>query len=165
LDLVPLIETAAGLLGAMAIGQADDRVRRLAFGAADYTADIGVEWTPAEAELDHPRQMLVAASRAAGLEPPLDAPVLEFRDVERMRAAAARARAFGFQGKLCIHPAQIEPCHQAFAPTAEALARAARIVEAFEAAERSGIASIEVDGALVDYAVAVRARRVLASAG
>jgi len=163
IDLVPLIETAAGLVALENVCRAAGRIRCVAFGAADYTTDLGIDWTPDETELDAARRTLVTVSRATGLEPPLDAPVLEFRDSEKMRGSAARSRAYGFQGKLCIHPAQIEACHQAFAPTQAELERAERILAAFDTAAARGIAAIEVDGALVDYAVAVRARRILAS--
>ena len=164
IDLVPLIETAAGIVALEGVCRAAPRVRRLAFGAADYTADLGIEWTTDETELDAPRRALVTISRACQLEPPLDAPVLEFRDIGRMRAAASRSRAFGFQGKLCIHPAQLAACHEAFAPLEAELEWARRVIAAFETAERGGIAAIDVDGALVDHAIVVRARRLLASA-
>jgi citrate lyase subunit beta / citryl-CoA lyase len=162
IDLVPLVETARGLADIEGVCRAAPRVRRVAFGAADYTADLGIEWTRGEDELVLARQQLVVQSRAAGIEPPIDAADLEIDDAERVFAAAARSRAGGFQGRLLIHPAQIEPCHRGFAPSAAELDRARRVLEAFDAAERAGVAAIEVDGRLVDYAIAARARRIVA---
>jgi len=164
-DLLPLIETARGIVNLERLTGATSRVHRLAFGAADYTADLGIDWTSGEAELAHARGQLALHSRAAGLEQPIDAPSLEIHDLEQVREAARRARMAGFQGKLCIHPAQVAVCREVFAPTPQELARARRIVAAFADAERRGIAAVTVDGSLVDYAVVARARRTLAAAG
>jgi citrate lyase subunit beta/citryl-CoA lyase len=74
-------------------------------------------------------------------------------------------RRMGFQGKLCIHPDQVGPCNEIFTPTEAEAARALAIVTAFKAAEAAGSAAIEVEGALVDYPIVAKARRVLAAAG
>jgi citrate lyase subunit beta/citryl-CoA lyase len=71
----------------------------------------------------------------------------------------------GFQGKLCIHPSQLEQANAAFSPDPAEVALAQRIVTAFAAAEASGVASIQIDGRFVDYPIAVRARRTLERAG
>ena len=78
--------------------------------------------------------------------------------------ALALSRRMGFQGRLCIHPDQVAAANAAYAPSAEEIARAERIVAAFEAAEASGAAAIQVDGQMVDYPVAHRARAVLEAA-
>jgi citrate lyase subunit beta/citryl-CoA lyase len=163
IDLVPLIESARGLAAAQAIAGAASRVRRLAFGAADFIRDLGLRSTPDDPGLDYARHALVVASRAAGRDPPLDAPSLDWHDPARIEAVARRSRSMGFQGKLCIHPAQIEPCRRAFAPTPAELARAERIVTRFAEAERAGVGAIEVDGTLVDRALAASAQQLLDS--
>ena len=89
---------------------------------------------------------------------------VQVREPERLRASAARARQFGFRGKLLIHPDQVAGCHEAFAPTPAEVARARRIIEAFAAAEAEGVASIRVDGEFIDYPVVEQARRVLSAA-
>ncbi len=165
IDLLPLVETARGIIALEGICSASPRVRRVAFGGGDYTLDLGLTWTVAEDELAFARARLVHCARVAGIEPPIDTVLLQLRDGERFRTSAARARQLGFQGKLCIHPDQVAIANEAFAPTAAEIARARAVVAAFEAAEEAGSAAIEVDGQFVDYPVLHAARRVLALAG
>lgn len=164
IDVVPLIETAVGLASLETLCTASSRVRRLAFGGADYTADLDLVWTEGEEEFAYARSRLTHCSRAAGLEPPIDTVVVQIRDHDRFRAAARRGRQLGFQGKLCIHPDQVPLANEAFAPTPAEVAQARRIVAAFAAAEAQGLASIQVDGSFVDPPVVEKARRVLALA-
>jgi len=162
LDLVPIIETGAGIHRLDDILGAGTRVRRVAFGAGDYHLDMNLEWQPDETALDDARARLVRTSRAHGLEPPIDTVVIHIRDAERLQRSALRGREFGFQGKLCIHPSQVGPCNEVFSPSAEAVAHAERVVAAFEAAEANGSASIQLDGYFIDYPIVYRAQRVLA---
>jgi citrate lyase subunit beta/citryl-CoA lyase len=162
-DLVPLIETAAGLDQTRFIARACPRVRRFAFGAVDFAVDLGLTPGPDEAELRPYRAALVLAARLAGAEPPIDSAALAIDDEALIGAAAGRSKAMGFQGKLCVHPAQVAPVNAAFAASASAMAKAARIVEAFTAAEAVGSAAIQVDGELVDYPIYRRARQMLAA--
>jgi citrate lyase subunit beta/citryl-CoA lyase len=162
LDLMPIVETACGIQASDEIAAACPRVHRLAFGGADYTNDLDLEWTAEERELDYARARLTHASRIAGIEPPIDTVVIQVKDMERFLASAHNGRRMGFQGKLLIHPDQIAPCHAVFTPSAAEVARAAAVVAAFEAAEASGSASIQLDGQFIDYPVVHRARRVLA---
>jgi citrate lyase subunit beta / citryl-CoA lyase len=164
IDLMPILETGPGIANARAICAAGGRLRRVSFGAGDYARDMGLDWTPDEAEFAHARAEIVLASRIAGLEPPVDTVWVDLSDAGGLAASAARVKAMGFQGKLCIHPSQIEPVHRVFTPSAEQVARAARIIAAFEEAEAEGSASIQVDGQFVDYPIVARARRVLALA-
>ena len=161
-DLLPIIETAKGEQAALAIARSARRVKRLSFGAGDYTLDIGREWTLGEAELLPMRHHMVSISRAAGLEPPLDTVFIHLREAEAFAASCAAVRGLGFQGKLCIHPGQIEVANSAFTPSAGQVAYAEKIVEAFEAAEAEGSASIQVEGYFVDYPIVEKARRTLA---
>jgi len=165
IDLIALIETARGLAALEAIAGCGSRARRLAFGAADFCLDTGMRWSEGESELAPARQRVVVASRAAGLEAPIDTPWLHIADQGGLERSAARARDLGFAGKLCIHPAQLEPVNAVFTPSPEEIEQARRQLEAFERAEAAGSAAIEVDGALVDYPVAERARRIVALAG
>jgi citrate lyase subunit beta/citryl-CoA lyase len=88
----------------------------------------------------------------------------DYRDLEGMAAAIRQARQLGFMGAACIHPAQVEPLNVHFSPTADEVARARRVVAAYESAEREGRASVGVDGKMVDIPVYERARRLLARA-
>lgn len=164
IDLLPLIETGAGLAHAEAIARAAPRVKRLAFGAGDFTADLGLRWTREETELLSFRSSLVLASRTAGIEPPIDVAWLNTKDAEGFANSVRWASTLGFQGKLCIHPDHVEPINSAFSPTAEEVARAQRIVDAFREAETRGSAAFALDGALVDYAIVVQAERILRAA-
>lgn len=161
-DLLPIIESAAGLMNIAAIVAAPTRVRRVCFGAGDFTLDIGMTWTPGEDELLLARAQIVAASRAAGLKAPIDSVYLWTKDAAGMDAAARRSLALGFAGKLCIHPSQVRAVNQHCAPSEAERTQALRIVEAFDRAEAAGVAAIMVDGALVDYPIAEKARRLLA---
>jgi citrate lyase subunit beta/citryl-CoA lyase len=163
IQLVPLIETALGVEALPEICAATPRVSRLAFGAADYCADLGLVWTPDEGEFAYIRARLAHCSRAAGLEPPIDTVVVQIRDDERFRAAARRGRQFGFQGKLCIHPDQVPLANEVFGPTAEEVAWARRVLAAWTEAESRNLASLQLDGEFVDPPIAAKARRILAT--
>jgi citrate lyase subunit beta/citryl-CoA lyase len=165
IEIMPIIETAIGharlaelATTAAALG---GRVKRLAFGAGDYTLDLGIAWDRDEAGLAAARSALVLVSRAAGLEAPVDTVWIERGDVEGYRASCLRGAAAGFQGRLCIHPDQIEAAHVAYSPREAELARARRIVAAFAEAEARGLASIQVEGRFVDYPIVERAERLI----
>jgi citrate lyase subunit beta/citryl-CoA lyase len=163
-DLMPILETGRGIAGARAICAAGGRLRRVSFGAGDYTRDMGMEWTMAEAEIAPAQAEVVLASRLAGLEPPVDTVFVHIREAEAFRASCLRVRQMGFQGKLLIHPDQVAPANETFTPSPEELARARKVVAAFREAEAAGLASIQVDGHFVDYPIVEKARRVVALA-
>ena len=160
-DILPIIETGKGVAAIATICEAGTRVRRLSFGAGDYTLDLGLRWTDGERELDQARSAIALASRAAGLEPPIDTVFIHIGRVDSLRRSAELARDFGFQGKLCIHPEQVVPVNEAFSPTGEEVARAHRYLEAFREAEARGSASIQVDGYFIDYPIVDKARRLI----
>ncbi|MDA1118108.1 MAG: CoA ester lyase [Proteobacteria bacterium] len=169
IDLIPLVETAAGVARVDRIVQARNlrpypgawRVKRVAFGAADFSLDAGLLPSHEEPELAEARARVVLASRAAGMEGPLDSPWFHLRDVEGFKRALERSRRGGFQGRLCVHPDQVPVANEAFTPSADELARAERIVAAFKEVEARGAAAVEVDGQMVDYPVAYRAQALL----
>ena len=160
-DVLPIIETGKGVAAVASICGAGARTRRLSFGAGDYTLDMGLRWTDGERELDQARSAIALASRAAGLEPPIDTVFIHVGRVDSLRRSAELARDFGFQGKLCIHPEQVAPVNEAFSPTGEEVAQARRYLAAFREAEARGSASIQVDGYFIDYPIVEKARRVI----
>jgi citrate lyase subunit beta/citryl-CoA lyase len=164
IDLMPIIETARGLMGLETILTATSRVRRVAFGGGDYTLDLDLQWSEDEDELAFARAQLVHWSRAARIEAPIDTVLLQIRDTERFARSARLARRLGFQGKLCIHPDQVAPANAAFTPTPEEVAQARAVIAAFADAERNGLASIQVGGVFVDYAIVYKAERIIALA-
>lgn len=161
IDIIPIIETAQGLAQVDAIAGSKTRVRRLSFGAVDFATDMGMRLTINEAELTPARAAIALASRVARLEAPLDSVWVHYRDNEGLVKSAERVRDMGYQGKMCIHPDQIAPVNGVFTPGDEEVARAEKIVAAFDEAEASGSASIQVDGFFVDYPVVEQARRTL----
>ena len=169
LDLMPIIETAAGVQRIDRILQARSlrpypgawRVKRVAFGAGDYANDVGLSPTLDEGELADARARLVLASRAAGLENPIDSPWFHFKEAEAFRRALERSRRGGFQGRLCVHPDQLAAVNAAYLPTDEEIASAERIVTAFREAEQRGSAAIQVDGQMIDYPIVYRAQALL----
>ena len=169
LDLMPLIETAAGVQRVDRVLQARNlrpykgawRVKRVAFGAGDYANDVGLTPTLEEAELAGARERVVLASRAAGMENPIDSPWFHFKETEAFQRALQRSRRCGFQGRLCVHPDQLAPVNKAYLPGDEELERARRIVAAFREAEARGEAAVQVDGLMVDYPIVHRAQALL----
>src|SRR3546814_5863562 len=99
------------------------------------------------------------ASRAAGIEPPLDTVWIHVKDLENLEKSTRLAKQMGFQGKLCIYPPQVEVVNRVFTPTEAEVERAKKIVEAFEEAEAAGSASIQLDGYFIDYPIVYKATR------
>ena len=158
---MPIVETGRGIAALRDIARSGTRVRRLSFGAGDYTLDVGMRWTFGERELDHVRTAIVVESRAAGLEPPVDTVWIHLGQPEALRRSTELARDLGFQGKLCIHPEQLDPVNEVFTPTDEEIGKSERYVAAFEEAEANGSVSIQVDGYFIDYPIVEKARRTL----
>lgn len=164
-SIIPLIESAGAVQNIFQIATEKtepSRIYCVAFGSADYTLDMGIEITREGTELSYPRSRIAVASRAARIEPPLDTPfMMDLKDMEALKVDAGRAKQLGFQGKLCIHPNQIEPCNAIFSPAKEEILYAERVVQVFEEAEKEGSAVILLDGKFIDYPVVERARRIL----
>lgn len=170
IDLMPQIETAAGVQRIDRILQARSlrpyqgawRVKRVAFGAADFSRELGLIPSLDEPELADARARVVLASRGAGMEGPIDSPWFHFKEGAAFARALERSRRGGFQGRLCVHPDQIAPVNAAYMPSAQELERAARIVAAFKDAEARGEAAVQVDGEMIDYPVFYRAQTLIA---
>lgn len=164
LELVPFLESPRGIQNASGIAAASPRVKRLAFGGNDYTTDTGTYYSTTGEELFYARSRLVVASGAAGIGPPLDTVCPFIKDVSALQEDALRARRLGMGGKLVIPPAQIGPANEVFSPTGAEIAAAQKIVAAFEEAEASGTGVIQVDGKMIEYPIARRARQILQAA-
>ena len=161
--LIPLIESARGVLAAPKIAAASDRVIGLGLGGEDLAADLGVSRSAGGLELRHARGMLVLATAAAGRWA-IDAPCTALDRPEQVTREATLAKQMGFAGKLAVHPRQVGPINTTFAPTAQEVAAALRVVAAAESASANGSGVITLDGRMVDEAVARAAQRVLARA-
>jgi citrate lyase subunit beta/citryl-CoA lyase len=163
--LLPLIETAVGVQAAVTLAGAPG-VQRLVFGSLDLQADLGIE-AQADADGDEEallafRSHLVLASRLGGLAAPVDGVSTALQDDVLVQRDTARARRLGFGAKLCIHPKQVNAVHRGFAPSAEDVAWAHRVLQAYEAAQQAGgHGAVAVDGKMVDAPVLRRAHTVL----
>jgi citrate lyase subunit beta/citryl-CoA lyase len=158
--LLPLIESLAGL-DARDLLARTPQVARLAFGHLDFQLDLGMRCGPEEAELAGVRFALVAASRRAQLAAPIDGVTTDTANTDRLRIDAQRARAFGFSGKLCIHPAQVALVNETFAPSAGEVEWARRVVSAAQSHQG---AAFMLEGRMVDLPVIRLAERTLRQA-
>ncbi|MGH6626696.1 MAG: HpcH/HpaI aldolase/citrate lyase family protein [Burkholderiaceae bacterium] len=156
--VVALVESLAGLDAATELAR-DPQVIRLAFGHLDFQLDLGMRATPEEPELAFARNALVAASRRAQLPKPIDGVTTDTGNAERLTADASRARAFGFGGKLCIHPAQVAGVNEMLGYSSAEQDWARRVL--FEAAQRGGEV-FSLDGRMVDLPV-IRAAEAIAA--
>jgi malyl-CoA/(S)-citramalyl-CoA lyase len=181
-----MIETALGLCNVESIAQSSRRLEAMCFGSGDFAASTGARTTtigglnpdygvlsePGEAgkrdyfQLDpwHAAQArIVWACRAYGLRP-IDGPYSDFGDVDGFRASSMRAAALGFEGRMLIHPSQIEGANDLFSPAADEVARAHRIVDAMAQAARDGKGAVALDGRMIDIANIRMAQRLIEKA-
>lgn len=164
LPVILQIESAAGVLFAHALATASARVASLCFGGAedgDLQADLDCAWSIDGPELLYARQHTLLAARAARIAWPLDGVFANVRDADGFARDTQLSRRLGYRGRTVIHPSQIEVANRLYSPSAEEVAYYRRVRAAFEAAVAQGTATTTVDGKLVDYAMAERARRVL----
>lgn len=161
-DLLPVLETGIGLQNAAQILDGHPRVRHAGLGVGDLQLSLGLEVGRDEAEVWPYRRMLVLASNAAGLDAPLDTVYLDLKNLDGLRDASLASKRAGFQGRRVIHPSQVEIVNQAYSPTSEEIERAERIVQQFNEAEASGLATMRIGEDFVDYPIAQKAERVLA---
>ena len=164
----PLIESAAGvqhIYDIVSKKTKPERIYTVMFGAADYTLDMGIEMTMEGNELFYARSRIAIACRASGIAPPVDTPfMIDLKNTEALISDARRAKELGFQGKLVIHPNQVEPCNRIFSPLPEEIKKAEKIVKAFEEAEAAGMAAIQLEGKFIDYPVVQHSKDILARA-
>jgi citrate lyase subunit beta/citryl-CoA lyase len=157
--LVPIVETAEGVMNAAEIADAP-RVSAVIFGAEDLSADIGATRTDEGTEVLYARQKVVTAASAAGVDA-VDTLWTDFRDEEGLRRDTDRGIRFGYDGKLCIHPAQVGPINEAFTPEPERVEWAEKVMEAKRGADERGKGVFEVEGEMIDEPLVEQARTVL----
>jgi citrate lyase subunit beta/citryl-CoA lyase len=164
--LEALIESAEGVLHAEQIARATPRLSGLVFGLVDYAADVGAKELGAEQffYFNYAKAKVIAAARAAGLTC-VDGVTLAIRDLEACARDAQMAARMGFDGKWAVHPAQLEPIHAAFTPSAEEIADARRLLDAYAAAVSDrGLGAIDLDDQMIDAANLRVAEKTLAIA-
>jgi len=158
--LMPIIESALGVIKAYVIATAAKNVVSLAIGLEDYTADLGVKRTLEGNESFFARTQLVNACRAAGIQP-IDSVFSDVADMEGLRENVKRSKSLGFDGMGCIHPRQIKVIHESFAPEQDEIEKAKKIVRAFDEATAKGLGVVSLGTKMIDPPVVKRAEKTI----
>lgn len=158
-----MLETPAAVLHAEAIASASARLEVLVMGTNDLAKELYAELLPGRAPLLTSLSLCLLAARAAG-KAIVDGVYNDVRDLEGFTAECRQGRQLGFDGKTLIHPGQVEPCNEAFSPSAEEVEHAQRVIAAFQEAEAAGAGVATVDGKLIENLHVDNARRVLSLA-
>ncbi|MCJ7447807.1 MAG: aldolase/citrate lyase family protein [Bacteroidales bacterium] len=158
--LMPIIESALGIENSFDIAKASENVVALAIGLEDYTADLGVPRTREGMESLYARTRLVVAAKAAGIQP-IDSVFSDVSEMEALKQYVLASRALGFEGMGCIHPRQISVINEGFAPDAQEIEKAKRIVCAFEDATRNGLGVVALGSKMIDPPVVKRAQKTI----
>ncbi|MEF8773707.1 MAG: CoA ester lyase [Halobacteriales archaeon] len=159
LPVLALVESAAGVLHAETIAEAAPTAA-LVFGAEDLAADLGATRTDEGAGVSYPRQHVVLAASAAGVDV-IDTVFTDFEDEAGLRAATERAVELGYDGKLAIHPAQVAVVNEAFTPPPGRVEWARQVLAAKREADEAGRGVFEVDGEMIDAPLVAQAERVV----
>jgi len=158
-----LIETAKGMINAYASATASKRVNSLIFGAVDYCKDMRVKLTSEAVEQTYGRFYTAVAARAAGCVA-IDCPFVDFKNVEAFEASVQQGKQMGYEGRMLIHPSQIEPSHKLYMPSADDVEWATGVVKIFEEEGiAKGAAAVSYKGKMVDTPVYDNARQILAT--
>jgi citrate lyase subunit beta/citryl-CoA lyase len=158
--ILPMIETAKGILNAYEVAGASPRVEAITFGGEDFTQDIGATRTKEGKEIFWGRSMLVIAAKAAGVQA-LDTVFSDLGDEEGLRRDTREIKEMGFDGRAAVHPAQIEIIHEVFTPTEAELLYAAHVISASEKARREGSGVAVVKGKMIDKPIIQRAQKII----
>jgi len=161
-ELVPNVETAAGLLNAFHIGKASPRVTAMLVASEDMVADLGTARSRGGEELAYVRARFLVECRAAGVEA-IDCPYT-FSDAKGAAADARTAKRLGYRMKSLVDPSHARAINAVFTPNEKELAKAKKIVAAFERARAAGKERVKVDGALIEVPIYAAAKRLLESA-
>jgi citrate lyase subunit beta/citryl-CoA lyase len=158
--IMPIIESALGVVKAYEIAIAADNVVSLAIGLEDYTADLGVSRTNEGTESFFARCQLVNAAKAAGIQP-IDSVFSDVGDPEALKQNVLKSKALGFEGMGCIHPRQIKVIHENFAPTNLEIDKAKKIAKAFIEAKKKGLGVVSMGTKMIDAPVVKRAQKTI----
>lgn len=161
--LMPILESARGVMNAPEIAAASPRVVALTLGLEDLTADLGVVKTPGGEETRWACSQVIYAARAHGLQA-IDSVYGDVGDEDGLRTSVRLGKALGFEGKGCVHPRQIRVVHEELAPSAAEIEKACRIARAFAEAEARGLGVVALGSKMIDPPVVKRALRVVREA-
>ena len=163
LNLIPWIETANAIIGCHSILTHSNRICASAFGAEDFTNDMGIERRGDDKDISFAKNYMSIASRAAGV-PALDTPFFGFKDPDALRSNSILSKSIGYKGKFAIHPAQIDVINESFTPGANEIEHARRVIEVFEQSASQGRGSTSLDGLVIDVPVVKRAQALIETA-
>ena len=158
--LMPIIESASGILNVFDIANASENNAAIAIGLEDYTADIGVERTNEGKESLFARSQLINAARSANIQA-IDTVFSDIGDEVSLRKSVKEAKEMGFDGKGCIHPRQIKPIHEEFSPSTNQIEIAKNIVLAFDEAKERGLSVVSLGSKMIDPPVVKRAQKTI----
>lgn len=164
LRLIVIIESAKAAWLSYDIAVSSGRVETLCFGGArdgDLMASIGCDWSNDGSALNHARQRVLLAARAAGCTSPLDGAFVDVSDGAGFERDTMLSRGLGYRGRTLIHPSQIEAANRIYAPAPDEVATSRRLLAAFSRAETEGRASVLFEGRMIDAAMARAARAVV----
>jgi citrate lyase subunit beta/citryl-CoA lyase len=158
--LVALIETADAYFRVREIAKATVRLVALSLGAEDFALSVGME--PVAEVLQHAKQTVIIAARAAGIVPlGFMGTVADFRDLEAFRRTVQRSRKFGFAGATCVHPSQLAILNEEYGVSANEVAQAQRMIAAYDAAMAEGLGAVTFEGRMIDVPVVERAKALI----
>ena len=158
-----MVETPVAMLHAEEIAASSDRLAVLVMGTNDLAKELRAQHVPGRQPLLTGLGLCLLAARATG-KVILDGVYNDIKDADGFLAECRQGHQMGFDGKTLIHPSQVDPCNEVFAPTAEAVESAREIIDAFEAAEREGKGVVTVNGRMIENLHVDEARRTLAQA-
>jgi len=158
--LMPIIESARGVVNVYDIADAADNVAAIAIGLEDFTADLGTSRTEEGLESFFSRSKLVIACKAAGIQA-IDSVYSDVSDMEGLKQTVLRSKALGFNGMGCIHPRQIEVIHENYAPNEKEIEKAKKIYNAFIEAREKGLGVVSLGTKMIDAAVVKRAENTI----
>lgn len=158
--LMPIIESALGIMNSFKIAKSSKRIAALAIGLEDYTADIGTLRSQDGRESFFARSMIINVAKAAGIQA-IDTVFSDVNDMEGLKQSVLESKSMGFDGKGCIHPRQISVVHDGFSPTLQEIEKAKKIVIAFENADKKGLGVVSLGSKMIDPPVVKRALKVI----
>lgn len=163
IQLFPIVETARGVMNLRDIVESTPRLGGLIFGAEDLAGDMGATRTPDGWEVFYARSAVVIHARALGLDA-IDTPYVHLENMTGLAADAEQAHYMGYTGKLAVHPRQLEPIYKVFTPRPDDIARARRVIAAYQEHQQAGAGVFVLDGKMIDLPMVRYAENVLARA-
>ena len=160
LSLIPWIETASGILESKAILKSSVRIKAAAFGAEDFTNDMGIERQADNSEIQVAKNYLAIAARACGVTA-LDNPFFDFKNSSALVEDCINSKKMGYKGKFAIHPAQIDDINKSFSPSKSDIEHAKKVIQVFKEAIEQGRGSTSLNGYVIDVPVYKRAQNLI----